>query len=98
MTPASGASASSVSRAYNAQIPRNRAGFFRCSSTSIATGPLAGVIYVTDRDDVTDPLRRAASAVGLEEPAFSLRALADVIAQARAAAGAGRVAANGAGR
>ena len=61
--------------------------------TENADAPLAGVIYVTDRDDVTNQLRRAASAVGLEEPAFSLRALADVIAQARAAVGAG-----GAGR
>jgi hypothetical protein len=66
--------------------------------TEDADAPLAGVIYVTDRDDVSDPLLRAASAVGLEQPAFSLRTLADVIAQTRAAARAGGQATDGAAR
>jgi hypothetical protein len=49
--------------------------------------PLAGVIYVTSRDDVSDLVARAAAAAGLDAPRLSFRALGDVIAQTYAAAG-----------
>jgi len=50
-------------------------------------GTLAGVIYVCDRNDVADAVRRAAEAVWLEAPALSFRAMHDVIEQTRTAAG-----------
>jgi hypothetical protein len=52
-------------------------------------GPLGGVIYVTDRDDVADLIDRSAAAVGLQSPALSLRTLEQVVAQTRAGAGVG---------
>ena len=55
--------------------------------TEDADAPLAGVIYITDRDDVRKLIARTAPAVGLAPGALSLRSLADVIAQTRAAAG-----------
>ena len=53
--------------------------------------PLDGVIYVTDRPDLADLIRRTAAAVGLD--ALSPRSLQDVIAQTRVAAGVGVTAA-----
>jgi hypothetical protein len=48
--------------------------------------PLTGVIYITDRNDVSDLLERAAQDVGLTAPALSLRALHDVVEQTHTAA------------
>jgi hypothetical protein len=48
--------------------------------------PLAGVIYITDRNDVSGLLERAAQDVGLTAPALSLRALHDVVEQTHTAA------------
>lgn len=47
--------------------------------------PYGGVIYVTDNRDVSDALRSAAADTGLSAPAFSVRALQDVVAQTREA-------------
>ena len=46
-------------------------------------GPLAGVIYITDRPDVAAPVTRAADEQGLQRIRFET--LADVVEQARAA-------------
>lgn len=46
---------------------------------------LYGVLYVCDRDDVADAVKRAAIDAGLHPPAISFRTLHDVIEQARAA-------------
>ena len=51
-------------------------------------GPLAGVIYITDRIDVAELIARSADYVGLWNPAISFRTMRDVKAQARAAVGA----------
>ena len=48
--------------------------------------PLYGVLYVCDRADVADAVRRAAIDVGLHAPALSFRTLQDVVEQTRAAA------------
>ena len=48
--------------------------------------PLYGVLYVCDRADVADAVRRAAIDVGLRAPALSFRTLQDVVEQSRAAA------------
>ena len=48
--------------------------------------PLYGVLYVCDRADVADALRRAAIDAGLRAPGLSFRTLHDVVAQTRAAA------------
>lgn len=59
-----------------------------------ADGPLAGVIYVTDRVDVTELVQRCAHDSGLLSPALSMRSLSTVLEQtgeaaaARAAGGA----------
>ncbi len=49
-------------------------------------GPLAGVIYITDRSDVAELVARVADYVGLWNPAVSFRTMRDVKAQTRAAA------------
>jgi len=46
---------------------------------------LYGVLYVCDRDDVADAVKRAAIDAGLYAPAISFRTLHDVIEQARTA-------------
>ena len=51
-------------------------------------GPLAGVIYICDRADVTDLVTRCAHDSGLASPALSLRSFATVVEQTRAAASA----------
>jgi hypothetical protein len=48
--------------------------------------PLYGVLYVCDRADVADALKRAAVDAGLHPPALSFRTLRDVVEQTRAAA------------
>lgn len=48
-------------------------------------GPLAGVIYITDRTDVAELVARSADYVGLCNPAISFRTMRDVKAQTRAA-------------
>lgn len=50
-------------------------------------GTLAGVIYVCDRNDVGDAVRRAAEDAWFEAPALSFRTMHDVVEQARIAAG-----------
>jgi hypothetical protein len=47
---------------------------------------LYGVLYVCDRDDVADAVKRAALDAGLAAPALSFRMLHDVVEQTRAAA------------
>lgn len=47
--------------------------------------PLAGVIYITDRNDVAELTARVADDVGLWNPAISFRTMRDVKAQTRAA-------------
>jgi hypothetical protein len=47
--------------------------------------PLYGVLYVCDRSDVADAVRRAAIDAGLHAPALSFRTLQEVVAQTRAA-------------
>lgn len=54
--------------------------------------PLYGVLYVCDRDDVADAVRRAAMDAGLHPPAISFRTLHDVIEQTRTARRSGEVA------
>jgi len=49
-------------------------------------GPLAGVIYITDRTDVAELLARVADDVGLWNPAISFRTMRDVKTQTRVAA------------
>jgi hypothetical protein len=49
-------------------------------------GTLAGVIYVCDRHDVADAVRRAADDAWLEAPALSFRTIHEVVEQTRAAA------------
>ena len=51
-------------------------------------GPLAGVIYITDRSDVAELVARVADDVGLCDPTISFRTMRDVKAQTRAAASA----------
>ena len=51
-------------------------------------GPLAGVIYITDRADVSDLVARCAHDSGLASPALSMRSFATVLEQTRAAAAA----------
>jgi len=51
-------------------------------------GPLAGVIYITDRADVSDLVARCAHDSGLASPALSMRSFATVLQQTRAAAAA----------
>ena len=51
-------------------------------------GPLAGVIYLCDRADVTELVARCAHDSGLASPALSMRSFATVLEQTRAAAGA----------
>jgi hypothetical protein len=48
--------------------------------------PLYGVLYVCDRADVADAVKRAALDAGLRAPALSFRTLRDVVEQTRAAA------------
>jgi hypothetical protein len=48
--------------------------------------PLYGVLYVCDRADVADAVKRAAIAVGLHPPAMSFGTLRDVVEQTRAPA------------
>ncbi len=48
--------------------------------------PLYGVLYVCDRADVADAVKRAAVDAGLRAPALSFRTLRDVVEQTRAAA------------
>ena len=48
-------------------------------------GALYGVLYVCDRDDVADAVKRAAIDARLHPPAISFRTLHDVVEQARAA-------------
>ena len=55
--------------------------------TEDADAPLAGVIYITDRDDVRKLIARIAATVGLAPATLDVRTLQDVIAQTRAAAG-----------
>jgi len=47
--------------------------------------PLYGVLYVCDRADVADAVRRAAIDAGLQAPALSFRTLQEVLEQTRAA-------------
>ena len=47
--------------------------------------PLYGVLYVCDRADVADAVRRAAIDAGLHAPTLSFRTLQDVVEQTRAA-------------
>jgi hypothetical protein len=47
--------------------------------------PLYGVLYVCDRDDVADAVKRAAIDAGLRAPAVSFRTLHGVVEQARSA-------------
>ena len=49
-------------------------------------GPLAGVIYITDRTDVAELVARVADDVGLCNPTISFRTIRDVKAQTHAAA------------
>lgn len=51
-------------------------------------GPLAGVIYICDRADVTELVMRCAHDSGLASPALSMRSFATVLEQTRAAAAA----------
>ena len=53
-----------------------------------ADGPLAGVIYITDRADVSALVTRCAHDSGLASPALSMRSFATVLQQTRAAAAA----------
>lgn len=48
--------------------------------------PLYGVLYVCDRADVADAVKRAAIDTGLHAPALSFRTLPDVLEQTRAEA------------
>jgi hypothetical protein len=48
-------------------------------------GTLAGVIYVCDRNDVADAVRRAADDAWLQAPALSFRTMHDVVNQTRTA-------------
>jgi hypothetical protein len=48
--------------------------------------PLYGVLYVCDRADVADAVKRAAMDAGLHAPTLSFRALQEVVEQTRAAA------------
>jgi len=48
--------------------------------------PLAGVVYICDRADVADAVRRAAKAAWLDAAALSFRTIEDVVRQSRAAA------------
>ena len=62
--------------------------------------PYGGVIYVTASDDVSGAVRSVAADAGLRAPQLSVRALAEVIEQTRAAAlelAAGRAAARAGG-
>jgi len=61
-----------------------------------ADGPLAGVIYICDRADVTDLITRAADDVGLVAPALSMRTFRTVLDQAYAAAAAAKTSPQGA--
>ncbi|MCA1699460.1 MAG: hypothetical protein LC790_11420 [Actinobacteria bacterium] len=49
-------------------------------------GPLAGVIYICDRGDVSDLVTRCARDSGLASPALSMRSLRTVLQQTHAAA------------
>jgi hypothetical protein len=49
-------------------------------------GPLAGVIYITDRPDVSELVARCARDSGLASPALSMRSFATVLEQTHAAA------------
>jgi hypothetical protein len=49
-------------------------------------GPLAGVIYITDRADVSELVTRSARDSGLLAPALSMRTFETVLEQTRAAA------------
>jgi hypothetical protein len=60
--------------------------------TDPEAGTLAGVIYVCDRNDVADPVSRAAEDAWLQPPALSLRTLHDVVEQTRSATGVRRAA------
>jgi hypothetical protein len=51
-----------------------------------ADGPLAGVIYITDRADVSDLITRAADDVGLVSPCLSMRTFRTVLEQSYEAA------------
>jgi hypothetical protein len=53
-------------------------------------GPLAGVIYICDRADVTDLVTRAADDVGLAAPALSMRTFSTVLDQVHTAAAAAK--------
>jgi hypothetical protein len=77
--------------AIEVELQRKKAGRLRGILAMYAQltdddGPLSGVIYVTDRDDVAELVARVAADVGLCSPALSRRTLDDVIAQTRAAA------------
>ena len=71
------------------KTPRRQRGI--CAMYSKLTdddGPLAGVIYITDRIDVAELVARVADDVGLCNPTISFRTMRDVKAQTRAAAAA----------
>jgi len=71
------------------KTPRRQRGI--CAMYSQLTdddGPLAGVIYITDRTDVAELVARVADEVGLCNPTISFRTMRDVKAQTRAAASA----------
>ena len=48
-------------------------------------GPLAGVVYITDREDVAELVRRVAEDVVLTKPGLSFRTCDQVVEQTRAA-------------
>jgi hypothetical protein len=54
--------------------------------TDSEVGTLAGVIYVCDRSDVADAVRRAAADAWLQAPRLSFRTMHDVVEQTRTAA------------
>ena len=54
--------------------------------TDTEAGTLSGVIYVCDRDDVADAVRRAADDAWLRPPALSFRAMHDIVEETRTAA------------
>ncbi len=58
--------------------------------------PLGGVIYVCDRRDIAEAVKRAASDAWLQAPALSVRTLRDVVEHARAAGRSRETAAGGA--
>ena len=77
--------------AIEVELQRKSAARLRgiCETYALLTGvegPLAGVIYVTDRADITAAVKRIAGEVRLADPQLSFRTLDDVVAQTHAAA------------